>query len=93
MGELPTITIMALAVLSVIWFIARTMILRAKCLTDEEIYFFVKGKIEQGTTLHQRMAGHLATCEKCRQQMHMMQFGKELEDHLVEDFNHPDRKK
>ncbi len=76
---------MILVVLSVLWIIARAIILRGKCLDDEEIRAFVRGKIDGSSSEYQRMASHLGTCEKCQEQMRMIQFGKPLDEHLVEE--------
>ncbi len=75
---------MILILLVVLWQIARALLLRAKCLEDEEIYLFIKGRFENNSAVQRRIASHLGTCEKCREQMRMIQFGKELDEHLVE---------
>jgi len=75
--------IMALILLYVIWQIGRQLYLKTKCVDDEDIYLFVKGKMDRQSGQYKRIAEHLLTCEKCRDQMRMIQFGKDLDEHLV----------
>lgn len=79
------LAVMILIVLSILWIIARAIILRGKCLDDEEIRAFVKGQVDNSSSEYQRMAGHLGICEQCQEQMRLIQFGKPLDEHLVED--------
>lgn len=79
------LAVMILIVLSILWIIGRAIVLRGKCLDDEEISDFVKGRVDISSSEYQRMAGHLGTCEKCQEQMRLIQFGKPLDEHLVEE--------
>lgn len=78
------LTAMVLVLLSIIWIIARAIVLRGKCLDDDEIRAFLKGQVANSSNEYQRMASHLGTCEKCQEQMRLIQFGKPLDEHLIE---------
>lgn len=70
----------AIIVLGVVW----EIIQQRRCLTDAEFSLFQKGNIDNHNKRTRRAIAHLGLCEKCQRKLQEKNFGKGIDEHLVE---------
>ncbi len=56
-----------------------------RCIDDETLNNFRFGKLKKkNPTEHRRVISHLGICDKCAERLQNLNFGKEIDDHLIE---------
>lgn len=56
-----------------------------KHLEEADLYEYQYGRIPRGTRRYQHIITHLSTCELCQEQLRVIQAGKSIEDHLIDE--------
>jgi hypothetical protein len=66
--------------------IAYQIILDRRCIDERTFENFRHGKLkDRDEESYRRVVRHLGTCEKCAKKLEYLNFGKPVEDHLIDE--------
>ncbi len=67
------------------WRIARQIWYTYQCPGEEALRQFWFARMDKESEEYRNLIAHLGHCENCREELHRIQRGKPLEDHLLEE--------